>query len=1823
LATKLIVTLPGQTFTSGTGNSGTPTAQTAGTAFNITLTAADASNKADVSYSGTKAISYSGPGGTPTYTASVTFTSGQATSVSTTLTKAETATITATDGSLSGVASSSLTVNAGAFTKLQVLMPGETAAPETASGKTGTPTAPTAGTPYTVTVYAVDSNWNVVNAVTDNVGITSSDANAALPANAALVAGTQTFSVTLKTAGTATITAADITDGGKTANTSPSIAVHAGPFSKLQLLVPGETVAPGTGSGKTGAPAAQTAGAAFTVTVNAVDANWNPVSSTDTVHITSSDGAATLPSDAALVGGTKTFSVTLNTAGTKTVTASDVTDGSRTANTSPSITVNAGTAAKLMVTLPGQTFTSGTGNSGTPTAQTAGAAFNITLTAVDASNNTDVSYSGTKAISYSGPCGTPTYTTSVTFTSGQATSVSTTLTKVEVTTISASDGTRAGLASSSLVVNAGAFTKLQVLTPGETAAPGTGSGKTGTPAAQMAGTAFTVTVNAVDANWNLVNTVADNIGITSSDVNAVLPSNAALVAGTKSFSVTLKTVGSATVTGSDITDGAKTANTSAPITVSGGTFTKLQLLVPGETAAPGTARGKTGTPAVQTAGTALTVTVNAVDANWNLVNTVTDNIGITSSDANAALPSNAALVGGTKSFSVTLKTAGTATITARDITNGGKTPNTSPLITVNARALGNFLVEDVGGGNIAPQTTGTAFYIKVTAHDAYNNTVTGFTGNVWIASNGVLLGSSVTSDAFTAGVQPAQSITITSAQLGTTLSATDQVSGMYGTSNSFTVNRGGVGNFLVEASGGGDIDPQTAGAPFGLRITARDYHNEPVTSFNGTATLETTAGTISPSSVSFVNGVATLDVTITEAGTDQAITATSGGLSGTSNVFTVNPGDAGNFLVEALGGGSIHPQTAGTAFDIRITARDQHNNTVTGFTGTVNLSTNAGTISPTSVVFASSDRGVVAVSVTLTQPGTDRRITATAASHSGTSNSLTQPGTDKGITATAAIDIGTSNNFTINTLPLDDFKVEAVGGGDISPQTAWIPFDIRITAQDANGNTVTSFNGTVEISSTGDLSLGSGTTAAFLNGVLASHSVALSAGGRYTITATKTRGAESGMTNSFTVNNPVPTATSISPNIGIYGGAPFTMTINGTNFVSTSVVRFNGSNRPTTFVSSTQLIASIPASDLTVTGSFPITVFNPTPEGGTSNAQTFTINNPLPSLTSISPSTATAGGAAFTLTATGLDFVGTSVIQWNGSNRATTYVSSSQLTASVSAADIATGGTARITVVNPSPGGGTSSAQTFTVNNPVPSITSLIPASANAGGAAFMLTVRGANFVGTSIVQWNGSSRTTSFLSSTQLTAAISAADIAAAGTASVTVVNPSPGGGTSNAQTFMVNNPVLSITSLSPAFAIAGGAAFTLTVNGTGFINPSTVKWNGSSRTTTYVSSSQLTAGITTSDIASAATASVTVVNPGGDTSNAQPFEIYSPTATMTLAVGMGRFSTNGGWVSTHAGKDGGFALQSWLHLPWDAYNVTGGGVHVAVGDVDGDGLDEIVMGLGTGGGGWIAIVDDGVHGYALLKWIQVGWDAYNVSNGEVFPAVGDIDGDGRAEIIAGLGTGSQGWIEIFGNASTGFQHMAWRQVAWPAYNAADGTTHPAVGDLDGDGKAEIVLGLGSGGGGWIEVIQSSAGDYSHGSWLQVNWPDYNASNGTTYPAVGDIDGDGRAEIVIGLGQGSGGWVEFLDDKAAGYAHLKWFQLPWDAYDNANGETHPAVGNLDADSRAEIVFGLGRFQGQGGWLFAMDDATSNYATLGWFQIPWNAFVQDGGETFPAIGRPR
>ncbi len=357
--------------------------------------------------------------------------------------------------------------------------------------------------------------------------------------------------------------------------------------------------------------------------------------------------------------------------------------------------------------------------------------------------------------------------------------------------------------------------------------------------------------------------------------------------------------------------------------------------------------------------------------------------------------------------------------------------------------------------------------------------------------------------------------------------------------------------------------------------------------------------------------------------------------------------------------------------------------------------------------------------------------------------------------------------------------------------------------------------------------------------------------------------------------NPVPTLTQLQPATATQGENGLTLTVVGNNFVNGAIVRWNGANRTTTFVSANTLEAQITPADLSAAGTASVTVFNPAPGGGVSAAQTFTIQasqtpNPVPTATGISPASAVAGSGAITLTVTGTDFASNASVRWNGANRATTFVSPTQLTATIPATDLTTAGTATVTVFNPTPGGGTSVGRTFTIvaGNPAPVITSLAPNSATAGTAAFTLTVNGTGFINGSTVRWNGSNRTTTFVSATVLTAAITAADIAASGTAQVSVFTGAPGGGTSPNAAFTINaagggGGAYSIASLSPISAAAGAGSVLVTVNGTGFTNQSVVRWNGSNRTTTFVSATQIRATLTATDLSTQGNGAITVSTP------------------------------------------------------------------------------------------------------------------------------------------------------------------------------------------------------------------------------------------------------------------------------------------------------------------------------------------------------------------------
>ncbi len=262
---------------------------------------------------------------------------------------------------------------------------------------------------------------------------------------------------------------------------------------------------------------------------------------------------------------------------------------------------------------------------------------------------------------------------------------------------------------------------------------------------------------------------------------------------------------------------------------------------------------------------------------------------------------------------------------------------------------------------------------------------------------------------------------------------------------------------------------------------------------------------------------------------------------------------------------------------------------------------------------------------------------------------------------------------------------------------------------------------------------------------------------------------------------------------------------------------------------------------------------NPAPGCGTSTAVNFAVNNPAPTITSLSPASTAVGGAAFTLTVNGTNFIATSVVNFNGAAKTTTFVSATQVAAAITAADIATAGSPKVTVTNPAPTAGPSVAQTFTVNNPVPTVGTVNSAGQNRapGGAAFTLTVTGTNFVSTSVINFaigTGAPKAeaTTFVSATQITAAIPAGDVSTAGTASVTVTNPSPGTTAANTS-FTIDGYTVSGPAQPPSVVDGKSVPITITLtpSANGFANAVNFTVTGLPKhSTAQFSSTSLTPG-------------------------------------------------------------------------------------------------------------------------------------------------------------------------------------------------------------------------------------------------------------------------------------------------------------------------------------------------------------------------------------------
>jgi hypothetical protein len=1047
--------------------------------------------------------------------------------------------------------SNQFTVQTGTFTKLQLLMQGETGTPGIAPGKTGMVNPILAGSNISVRVNAVDNWWNIINSVNDQVHLSSSDPNAVLPPNSPLYNGTRQFTVTLNSTGLQTVTGHDVTQPSITPNTSTQILVNPGnlqefvfetivgpvtaglpltititavdqsgnrlmdysgsltlsastgtgtispvnitmnqglytghvtltkaeagvllnvtdglsnphtgtsnqfqvvpgAIAKFQVLVPGIVATPGLSPGYSGTPNDQRSGQPFPIQVNGVDAHWNVViSATDSFGVSSTDLTASLPPPTVLMNGTRSLSITLNDAGTHTVTSYQLNNPQISNGQSPPINV-------IPQNLDHFAFDPISGP------VTAGVSFTVTIRAETNLNQIVGNFNGMVNLTASTGDYTVLPDQAGPFVSGEWTG-EVTLTKAgSNVSITASDDAAPPHSGTSNLVNVltGPFTKLQVLLPGEDPHSGVAPGKSGTPSDQFTGAQFDFRVRAVDDYWNLVTSSADSIQMESSDTLALIADKSKLVNGSATISAIMGTVGTHTISASDIsnvtitggvsstflvnpgdldhfefqsiadqtagtefqvqihaadvagnplsgfngharlesTTGAGTlsptqiefvdgywngrltitragnnvkltcldfaatphSGTSNLFNVNPGTFTRLQILLPGEQSTPGLNPGKTGTVETQISGDAVAVTVNAVDNWWNPVPSATGLIGLTSTDASANLPLDASLSSGSVTFTTfRFMSAGYWTITANHKTNSSISSDTSPLVHVITGSVANFMFEPIN----SPQYAGDTLQLSVHAVDGSGNVVSSYNEMASMtASTGpgtILVGDIQFTDGSWSGT-----VVLTKAAQSVHLNIHDFDDIVRGNSNPFTLLPGALARIKVLVPGEtltpglptaktGYPSPQTLGITFQMTVYATDAWFNPVVPDSLPLHFSSTdaAGEL-PADTNQVTASSHYNVTLLTVGKNKLYVNSPGQpvLNDTSSEFTVLTGQIDHFVFSTI----PDSQVAGNAFNLRIEAHNQYNYPLLDYESEViiSASTGNGTISQTGVTIS-------------------------------------------------------------------------------------------------------------------------------------------------------------------------------------------------------------------------------------------------------------------------------------------------------------------------------------------------------------------------------------------------------------------------------------------------------------------------------------------------------------------------------------------------------------------------------------------------------------------------------------------------------------------------------------------------------------------------------------------------------------------------------------------------------------------------------------------------------------------------------------------------------
>jgi trimeric autotransporter adhesin len=262
----------------------------------------------------------------------------------------------------------------------------------------------------------------------------------------------------------------------------------------------------------------------------------------------------------------------------------------------------------------------------------------------------------------------------------------------------------------------------------------------------------------------------------------------------------------------------------------------------------------------------------------------------------------------------------------------------------------------------------------------------------------------------------------------------------------------------------------------------------------------------------------------------------------------------------------------------------------------------------------------------------------------------------------------------------------------------------------------------------------------------------------------------------YGASNPMPVIGSVSP-ATFHFGVNTTLTVTGSGFVPGSIIIWNGVLLAgTTYEAPDRLTYDIHGTMVPLPGIVQVAVRNPAPGGGTSTPVAVPVEYPAPVLTSVDPASVASDAGALTLIVEGQRFMPGVMVEIAGVTRTTQHVTAARLLVPLTAEEVAVAGNHPVIARNPGPGGGPSAAVTLQISVAPPRLTGLSPASAAAGGGSFSLVVGGRNFGEGSTVRWNGGDQSTVLGSPTALTATISAVDIAAAGTAWVSVFDPGTG---------------------------------------------------------------------------------------------------------------------------------------------------------------------------------------------------------------------------------------------------------------------------------------------------------------------------------------------------------------------------------------------------------------------------------------------------------------